>query len=90
MKTYTIKLSNNKDAILLEDKHTKTLISEDYNYIFNKSDGFFVRWGKTKEDDGDINVSLPKSSIWKLVPYVMELINLVNFVTKVTPEKVNI
>jgi MoaA/NifB/PqqE/SkfB family radical SAM enzyme len=60
MKTYTIKLSNKKDAILLEYRHTKTLISEDYNYIFNKSDGFFIRWGKTKDDDGDLNLGLPE------------------------------
>ena len=25
--------------------------SEDYNYVFDKTNGFFARWGKTKEDD---------------------------------------
>lgn len=41
MSTYTIK----------ENKNTKVLKSEEYNYVFNKIDGMFARWGKTKEED---------------------------------------
>ncbi len=40
----------NKCAIL-ENKDAKIVKSKGYNYMFRKSDGFFMRWGKTKEDD---------------------------------------
>jgi len=36
---------------LLEDNITKCIISPNYNYIFGKKTGLFMRWGKTKEDD---------------------------------------
>lgn len=36
---------------ILENKDAKIVKSKDYNYMFRKSDGFFARWGKTKEDD---------------------------------------
>lgn len=36
---------------LLENSKLKIVKSEDYNYIFDKTNGVFVRWGKTKEDD---------------------------------------
>ena len=36
---------------ILENKIVKMLASKDYNYFFNKNTGFFMRWGKTKEDD---------------------------------------
>jgi MoaA/NifB/PqqE/SkfB family radical SAM enzyme len=36
---------------LYENKHLKVLRSENYNYNFNKENGFFCRWGKTLEDD---------------------------------------
>ena len=59
-KAYKIKLLNNKIATLIDSKRLKVLISENYNYSFRKSDGFFVRCGKTKEDDGDLNLGLPE------------------------------
>jgi hypothetical protein len=34
-----------------ENEHCKLVQSPTYNYIFRKSDGLFVRWGATKEDD---------------------------------------
>lgn len=36
---------------LFETKDVKCLRSENYNWDFNKKDGFFKRWGKTIEDD---------------------------------------
>lgn len=36
---------------ICEDKKTKTCKSSDYNFIFNKTNGFFARWGKTVNDD---------------------------------------
>ncbi len=34
-----------------ERKNLKFVKSPEYNYIFNSENGFFARWGKTKEDD---------------------------------------
>ncbi len=34
-----------------ESKHLKFVKSPEYNYVFNSENGFFARWGKTKEDD---------------------------------------
>lgn len=34
-----------------ENKDIKICTSKDYNFIFNKHDGTFYRWGKTKEND---------------------------------------
>ncbi len=31
--------------------HLKCVTGKDYNYIFNRKNGFFVRWGATKEDN---------------------------------------
>lgn len=36
---------------ILENKSKKILKSEDYNFYFDKTTGFFARWGKTQEDD---------------------------------------
>jgi len=38
-------------ATLKIDANTKAFRSPIYNYIFDKKTGFFVRWGKTLEDD---------------------------------------
>jgi hypothetical protein len=32
-------------------ENIKVLESKDYNYVFNTGNGFFARWGKTKEED---------------------------------------
>lgn len=40
---------------VIENKNIKLLKSEDYNYIFNKNDGFFARWGKTEDEDPDMS-----------------------------------
>lgn len=36
---------------LKENKKYKLVQSENYNYIFKKDTGYFLRWGSTKEDD---------------------------------------
>ena len=36
---------------IVENDKIKALKSPSYNYIFNKQNGFFIRWGKNKEDD---------------------------------------
>ena len=40
---------------IVEKEHGKVLLSEDYNFIFNKKNGFFARWGKTLKDDPDFS-----------------------------------
>lgn len=40
--------------IIIDNNKTKTVVSPDYNYIFNKGTGFFARWGKTKKDDPQV------------------------------------
>lgn len=41
-----IELFNGNIAIIKDTENYKALKSEDYNFFFNKKDGFFVRWGK--------------------------------------------
>jgi radical SAM protein with 4Fe4S-binding SPASM domain len=36
---------------VFESKKQKFVISDSYNSVFNKQNGFFMRWGKTKDDD---------------------------------------
>lgn len=60
MKKTEIKLVNGDNAILVEDAKVKVLKSPSYNYLFDKNNGFFCRWGKTQEDDGDLNLSWPE------------------------------
>jgi hypothetical protein len=36
---------------IVEKQSSKALFSEEYNFIFNKKDGFFMRWGETEYDD---------------------------------------
>lgn len=37
--------------LIKESKNAKILCSKDYNYIFNKNNGAFLRWGNTVEED---------------------------------------
>ena len=58
-KKTTLKLINGEDAIIIDSDKLKVLKSENYNFLFKKDDGFFARWGKTKEDDGDPRIMIP-------------------------------
>lgn len=40
-----------KNYLLMDSKKAKVVLGEDYNYIFDKINGEFKRWGKTLEDD---------------------------------------
>lgn len=40
---------------IVDGVKTKIVAGEDYNFIFNKVDGNFKRWGKTYEDDPDFS-----------------------------------
>jgi len=37
--------------VLIETQKHKIFRSSEYNYVFKKEDGYFARWGKTKDDD---------------------------------------
>lgn len=39
---------------LIDGKRLKIINSPEYNYIFNKTNGFFARWGATKHEDPSI------------------------------------
>jgi MoaA/NifB/PqqE/SkfB family radical SAM enzyme len=60
MKRTEIKLVNGDNAVIVDNNEFKILKSENYNFLFNKKDGFFCRWGKTQEDDGDSSLSWPE------------------------------
>jgi hypothetical protein len=48
MSEYKVQYFKSKKSQLI-----KTFRSEGYNYNFNVNTGYFVRWGKTKEDDAE-------------------------------------
>lgn len=51
-----------KQIMLVKDGKTKkAVLSENYNYVFDKKSGYFVRWGKTKDDDTEY---APTAEIW--------------------------
>jgi MoaA/NifB/PqqE/SkfB family radical SAM enzyme len=58
-------------ATIKDTENYKALISEDYNFFFNKKDGFFVRWGKgdgtepEKITKQDMDLFILWSAIWK-------------------------
>jgi MoaA/NifB/PqqE/SkfB family radical SAM enzyme len=60
MKKTNIKLVNGDKAVVVVGDKVKILKSENYNFLFNKQSGFFARWGKTQEDDGDFKLGLPE------------------------------
>jgi len=43
------------DIKISDNGKIKSVRSETYNYKFRKEDGFFVRWGKTLEDDPEFS-----------------------------------
>lgn len=43
--------ANGKTYLIIDAKNTKVVISEDYNFIFDKRNGHFSRWGTDYKDD---------------------------------------
>lgn len=60
MKKTEIKLVNGDNVVIFDNDKVKALKSENYNFVFDKKNGFFARWGKTQEDDGDPMIGLPE------------------------------
>ena len=46
---------NNKTYTVVDGEKTKIVMGEDYNYIFDKMNGHFKRWGKTYSDDPEFS-----------------------------------
>lgn len=62
-----IKLINGNIAKIIDTPLFKALKSDEYNYLFNKKDGFFVRWGKgdyTNLSDGFTMTDLKVYNTW--------------------------
>ena len=45
---------------LIENKKLKQLKSKDYNFIFDKTDGYFIRCGANAHDDSNLEKSMPE------------------------------
>jgi len=59
-KVYKVVMNDCSFGIIVDSKTTKSLIHKEYNYVFGKSDGFFARFGETKESDGNLKLGLPE------------------------------
>lgn len=60
-KMYVYTINGNK-YIIEDAEKTKTCISKDYNFIFDKTNGEFKRWGKDYKDDPEFSPVGPE--IW--------------------------
>ena len=69
--TSNIELFDGSIAVIKDTEKYKALKSENYNFFFNKKDGFFVRWGKgngsrnEKISKQEMELYLIWCSIWK-------------------------
>jgi hypothetical protein len=77
-----IELFNGDIATVKDTENYKALKSEDYNFFFNKKDGYFVRWGKgnysqlsNKITKQEMELFILWCNIWK------EKFNIKEFVT---------
>jgi MoaA/NifB/PqqE/SkfB family radical SAM enzyme len=59
-KAHKITLADGSVGLVVNDDKKISLLNENYNFVFHKKDGFFARWGKTMEDDGDLELGLPE------------------------------
>lgn len=53
-------ISQGKNAIVSQNEKTISLMSEDYNFRFDKETGAFIRWGATMEDDPTFSMFGPE------------------------------
>jgi hypothetical protein len=60
MKKYAIRLADDTMGMLIKDTDKIIFKSKEYNFSFEKKNGFFVRWGETMEDDGNLELGLPE------------------------------
>ena len=72
-KTTKIKMFDDSFGVLVEDDATKSFLHPRYNFRFRKEDGLFLRWGATKEDDGDESIGLPEICDMEISEYTDSL-----------------
>ena len=72
-KRYNIELFNGEKAIIIDTDKYKVLKSNDYNFFFNKENGFFIRWGlgdytkkRRKLTQLEFNLYLIWCNIWEI------------------------
>lgn len=55
-----IEMFDKSQGLLIEDEKSKSFLHPKYNFRFRKKDGFFLRWGETKEANGNETLGLPE------------------------------
>lgn len=60
MKVTKIQMFDNSIGIIIDTDKYKYLYHPKYKFSFRKSDGLFIRYGETLNDDGDLNLGLPE------------------------------
>jgi hypothetical protein len=60
MEKWGIRLADDSTGVLLKDDKGILFRSNDYNFSFNKKNGFFMRWGKTQKEDGKLELGIPE------------------------------
>ena len=60
MNLYEMTLSDNTVAIIHDTETHKTLMSTNYNFIFDKVTGKHARWGNTIKHDGALHLGVPE------------------------------
>jgi radical SAM protein with 4Fe4S-binding SPASM domain len=60
MQKHIIEFFDKSKGVVVSNDTNIFLKSKEYNFIFNKQNGFFVRWGDTKESDGNPLYGLPE------------------------------
>ena len=60
MGKYAIRLANDTVGLLVKDSDKIIFNSKQYNFAFDKKTGFFVRWGETMKDDGNLELGIPE------------------------------
>lgn len=80
MQTYEIKLIDGSLGQLIDAEKFKAFKSEEYNFFFQKTDGFFIRWGKgdpkqkikRQPNKAELNLFRDWCAIWQIKPEMKE------------------
>lgn len=82
-----IELINGDVAIIFDNDEFKALKSNKYNFLFNKKDGFFVRWGKGEYTNLVKGFSITELSIYRVWCDIWgEKFNFYEFITDLSTD----
>lgn len=82
-----IELINGDVAIIFDNDEFKALKSNKYNFLFNKKDGFFVRWGKGDYTNLVKGFSITELSIYRVWCDIWgEKFNFYEFITDLSTD----